>query len=128
MPPDVFAKKQNFFPVKKNAAVDAVSLVVRRRKFVQKFVPASPQVWGDQTDVPESFDWYNAGYIITWGPNVPQTRTPDAHFLTKVRYKGTKVVSIAPDYAESTAVADTWISLKTGSDAALGMEMEPARA
>ena len=85
--------------------------------------PASPQVWGDQTDVPESSDWYNAGYIITWGSNVPQTRTPDAHFLTEVRYKGTKVVSIAPDYAESTAVADTWISLKTGSDAALGMAM-----
>lgn len=85
--------------------------------------PASPQVWGDQTDVPESSDWYNAGYIITWGSNVPQTRTPDAHFLTEVRYKGTKVVSIAPDYAESTAVADTWISLKTGSDAALAMAM-----
>ena len=45
----------------------------------------------------------------------------DAHFLTEVRYKGTTVVSIAPDYAESTAVADTWISLKTGSDAALAM-------
>lgn len=82
---------------------------------------ASPQVWGDQTDVRESSDWYNAGYIITWGSNVPQTRTPDAHFLTEVRYKGTKVVSIAPDYAESTAVADTWISLKTGSDSALAM-------
>lgn len=85
--------------------------------------PASPQVWGDQTDVPESSDWFNAGYIITWGSNVPLTRTPDAHFLTEARYKGTKVVSIAPDYAESTAVADTWISLKTGSDAALGMAM-----
>ena len=44
--------------------------------------PASPQVWGDQTDVPESSDWFNAGYIITWGSNVPLTRTPDAHFLT----------------------------------------------
>ncbi|MBO6290771.1 MAG: nitrate reductase subunit alpha [Selenomonas sp.] len=85
--------------------------------------PASPQVWGDQTDVPESSDWYNAGYIITWGSNVPLTRTPDAHFLTEARYKGTKVVSIAPDYAESTTVADTWISLKTGSDAALAMAM-----
>ncbi len=85
--------------------------------------PASPQVWGDQTDVPESSDWYNAGYIITWGSNVPLTRTPDAHFLTEARYKGTKVVSIAPDYAESTTVADTWIPLKVGSDAALAMAM-----
>ena len=22
--------------------------------------PASPQIWGEQTDVPESSDWYNA--------------------------------------------------------------------
>lgn len=85
--------------------------------------PASPQVWGDQTDVPESSDWFNAGYIMTWGSNVPLTRTPDAHFLVEARYKGTKVVSIAPDYAESTAVADTWISLKVGSDAAFAMAM-----
>src|SRR5690606_32153555 len=28
--------------------------------------PASPQVWGEQTDVPESADWYNAGYLIAW--------------------------------------------------------------
>lgn len=85
--------------------------------------PASPQVWGEQTDVPESSDWYNAGYIITWGSNVPQTRTPDAHFLTEVRYKGTKVISVSPDYAESTTAADTWLNVKAGSDAALAMAM-----
>ena len=85
--------------------------------------PASPQVWGDQTDVPESSDWFNAGYIITWGSNVPLTRSPDAHFLAEARYRGTKVVSVAPDYAESTKLADTWISLKVGSDAAFAMAM-----
>ncbi len=85
--------------------------------------PASPQVWGEQTDVPESSDWYNAGYIMTWGSNVPQTRTPDAHFLAEVRYKGTKVVSVSPDYAESTTFADTWLNVKAGSDAALAMAM-----
>src|SRR5690606_6631459 len=52
--------------------------------------PASPQTWGEQTDVPESADWYNAGFIIMWGSNVPQTRTPDAHFMTEARYKGTE--------------------------------------
>ena len=41
--------------------------------------PASPQIWGEQTDVPESSDWYNASYIMMWGSNVPLTRTPDAH-------------------------------------------------
>ena len=53
--------------------------------------PASPQIWGEQTDVPESSDWYNASYIIMWGSNVPLTRTPDAHFMTEVRYKGLKL-------------------------------------
>ena len=46
--------------------------------------PSSPQTWGEQTDVPESADWYNSGYIIAWGSNVPQTRTPDAHFFVEV--------------------------------------------
>ncbi|MCP1693037.1 respiratory nitrate reductase alpha subunit [Citrobacter farmeri] len=62
--------------------------------------PASPMTWGEQTDVPESADWYNSSYIIAWGSNVPQTRTPDAHFFTEVRYKGTKTVAITPDFSE----------------------------
>ena len=85
--------------------------------------PASPQVWGDKTYVQEFSDWFNAGYIITWGSNIPLTRTPDAHFLTEARYKGTKVISIAPDHTESTTVADTWINLKTGIDAVFAMAM-----
>lgn len=85
--------------------------------------PASPQIWGDQTDVPESSDWYNAGYLLTWGSNVPLTRTPDAHFLTEVRYRGTKVVSVSPDYAESTKFADDWLKVKQGTDGALAMAM-----
>ncbi|MFO1444799.1 nitrate reductase subunit alpha [Bacillus sp. Bva_UNVM-123] len=85
--------------------------------------PASPQIWGDQTDVPESSDWYNSGYIMTWGSNVPQTRTPDAHFLAEVRYRGTKVVSVSPDYAESTKFSDDWMKVKQGTDGALAMAM-----
>jgi len=83
--------------------------------------PASPQVWGEQTDVPESADWYNSNYIIAWGSNVPQTRTPDAHFFTEVRYKGTKTVSITPDYAEVSKLTDEWLHPKQGTDAAIAM-------
>ncbi|SSW69518.1 nitrate reductase subunit alpha [Achromobacter agilis] len=85
--------------------------------------PSSPQVWGEQTDVPESADWYNSSYIIAWGSNVPQTRTPDAHFFTEVRYKGTKTVAISPDYSEVAKLADTWLHPKQGTDAALAMAM-----
>jgi|GEM_PF-1358096 nitrate reductase alpha subunit len=84
---------------------------------------ASPQVFGDQTDVPESGDWFNAGYLMLWGSNVPVTRTPDAHFMTEVRYKGTKVVVISPDYADSTKFADEWLPVHPGTDGALGMAM-----
>ncbi|MGD9676906.1 MAG: nitrate reductase subunit alpha [Vulcanibacillus sp.] len=85
--------------------------------------PASPQVWGEQTDVPESSDWYNSTYLIMWGSNVPLTRTPDAHFMTEVRYKGTKIVSVSPDYAESVKFADTWLPINPGSDGALAQAM-----
>lgn len=85
--------------------------------------PASPQTWGEQTDVPESADWYNATFIIMWGSNVPQTRTPDAHFMTEVRYRGTKIVSIFPDYAEGAKFGDLWLHPKQGTDAALGLAM-----
>ena len=50
--------------------------------------PASPQAFGDQTDVPESGDWWNASYLVIWGTNLPTTRTPDAHFVVESRYRG----------------------------------------
>ncbi|HEX2494778.1 MAG TPA: nitrate reductase subunit alpha, partial [Steroidobacter sp.] len=85
--------------------------------------PSSPQIWGEQTDVPESADWYNSNYIIAWGSNVPQTRTPDAHFFTEVRYKGAKTVAVTPDYAEVAKLADVWLNPKQGTDAAMAMAM-----
>ena len=85
--------------------------------------PSSPQTWGEQTDVPESADWYNSSYIIAWGSNVPQTRTPDAHFFVEARYNGTKVVAITPDYAEVAKFSDLWLHPKQGTDAAFAMAM-----
>lgn len=85
--------------------------------------PASPQTWGEQTDVPESADWYNSSFIMLWGSNVPVTRTPDSPFLTQVRYKGTKVVTISSDYSDATKFADIWLNPKQGTDSALGMAM-----
>jgi len=84
---------------------------------------ASPQMWGDQTDVPESGDWWDAAYLIMWGSNVPLTRTPDAHWMTEARYRGQKVVAVAPDYAENVKFADEWVAAAPGTDAALAMGM-----
>ena len=85
--------------------------------------PASPQIWGEQTDVPESADWYESTYFIVWGTNLPMTRTPDAHFYTEARYRGARVAAVAPDYAEYVKFADTWLPAKAGTDAALAMAM-----
>jgi nitrate reductase / nitrite oxidoreductase, alpha subunit len=85
--------------------------------------PASPQVWGEQTDVPESADWYNSTYLMVWGSNVPMTRTPDAHFYTEVRYKGTKTVAVSSDFGEMVKFGDMWLAPRQGTDAALAMAM-----
>ena len=85
--------------------------------------PASPQTWGEQTDVPESADWYNSGFLMLWGSNVPQTRTPDAHFYTEARYNGTQSVVVCPDYSEASKFADLWLHPKQGTDSALAMAM-----
>ncbi|MEU2388731.1 nitrate reductase subunit alpha [Streptomyces sp. NPDC012461] len=84
---------------------------------------ASPQVFGDQTDVPESGDWWDAGYLIMWGSNVPVTRTPDAHWMAEARYRGQKVVAVSPDYADNVKFADEWLSAQPGTDGALAMAM-----
>ncbi len=84
---------------------------------------ASPQMFGDQTDVPESGDWWDAGYLIMWGSNVPMTRTPDAHWMTEARYRGQKVVAVSPDYAENVKFADEWVASAPGTDGALAMAM-----
>ncbi|MEU6391553.1 nitrate reductase subunit alpha [Streptomyces sp. NPDC046939] len=84
---------------------------------------ASPQVFGDQTDVPESGDWWDAAYLMMWGSNVPVTRTPDAHWMAEARYRGQKVVVVAPDYADNAKFADEWLHPHPGTDGALAFAM-----
>jgi nitrate reductase alpha subunit len=85
--------------------------------------PASPQTFGDQTDVPESADWWDASYLVIWGTNLPITRTPDAHFMTEARYRGQKVVVVSPDYSDHVKFADDWLAAHPGTDGALAMAM-----
>ncbi len=83
--------------------------------------PASPEIWGEQTDVAESADWFNSRYIAVVGSNVLMTRTPDAHFLVEARHRGTKVVVFSPDFSQTSKVADEWIPIHQGQDGAFWM-------
>jgi len=85
---------------------------------------AFPEVWGDQTDVCESADWYNSKYIVSMGSNVSMTRTPDVHFISEARHEGAKFVVFAPDFSQSAKYADWWIPIKAGQDAALWLAVD----
>jgi len=83
--------------------------------------PASPEVWGEQTDVHESADWYNARFIAVMGSNLNMTRTPDTHFISEVRHAGGKLSVFSPDFSQVAKYADYWIPLHPGQDTAFWM-------
>ncbi len=82
---------------------------------------ASPETWGEQTDVCESADWYNAKFVAVMGANLNMTRTPDAHFFAESRHNGTKAVVFSPDFSQVSKYADQWVPLHAGSDGAFWM-------
>ncbi len=83
--------------------------------------PASPEIWGEQTDVCESADWYNSKFIACMGANLNMTRTPDVHFVAEARHGGTKLVVLSPDFSQVAKYADWWIPLNAGQDGAFWM-------
>lgn len=83
--------------------------------------PASPEVWGEQTDVHESADWYNSRFIAVMGANLNMTRTPDTHFISEVRHAGAKLTVFSPDFSQVAKYADYWIPVHAGQDAAFWM-------
>jgi nitrate reductase alpha subunit len=80
---------------------------------------ASPEVFGEQTDVAEAADWFNSRYVLVLGSNVAVTRTPDAHFLAEARHDGAKVVVLSPDFNPTCRQSDWWIPAHAGQDGAL---------
>ncbi len=82
---------------------------------------ASPETWGEQTDVQESADWYHAKLLAVMGSNLNMTRTPDCHFAAEARHNGTKMYVFSPDFNQVAKYADNWVSLNAGQDGAWWM-------
>lgn len=82
---------------------------------------ASPETWGEQTDVHESADWYNSKLLAVMGSNLNMTRTPDCHFAAEARHNGTKLWVFSPDFNQVAKYADEWISINAGQDGAWWM-------
>ena len=83
--------------------------------------PASPETWGEQTDVNESADWYNAKMLAVMGSNLNMTRTPDCHFAAEARHNGSKMWVFAPDFNQVAKYADEWVAINAGQDGAWWM-------
>ncbi len=83
--------------------------------------PASPEVWGEQTDVQESADWYNAKLLAVMGSNLNMTRTPDCHFAAEARHNGSKMWVYSPDFSQVAKYADEYIPINAGQDGAWWM-------
>jgi DMSO reductase family type II enzyme molybdopterin subunit len=81
------------------------------------------QTFGKFQFVSSVDDWFHADLIIIWHMNPLYTRIPSAHYLTEARYKGTDVISIAPDYNASSIHTDLWVPVEPGTDAALALAM-----
>lgn len=82
---------------------------------------ASPETWGEQTDVHESADWYNAKLLAVMGANLNMTRTPDCHFAAEARHNGSKMWVFSPDFSQVSKYADEWVGLNAGQDGAWWM-------
>ncbi len=74
----------------------------------------SPEAWAEQTDVPESADWYNAKLLAVMGSNLNMTRTPDCHFAAEARHNGSKMWVLSPDFSQVSKYADEWVAINAG--------------
>lgn len=64
--------------------------------------------------------WFLADTIILMS-NPIYANVPDVHYILEARYRGAKVVAIAPDKNASSQFADVWVPIEWSADPALWM-------
>jgi anaerobic dimethyl sulfoxide reductase subunit A len=83
---------------------------------------ATPTVYGTLVTGNQRQDWLNSRYIIMWGWNPAEMRdgTNSDYFIKLARENGARVVCIDPRHSLSAAaLADEWIPIRPGTDAAM---------
>jgi len=83
---------------------------------------ATPYVYGTAVTGNQRQDWLNSRYILMWSWNPAEMRdgTNTEFFLRKAREKGARLVCIDPRLTLSAAaLADEWIPIRPGTDAAM---------
>jgi anaerobic dimethyl sulfoxide reductase subunit A len=83
---------------------------------------ATPTVYGTLQTGNQRQDWLNSKYILMWGWNPAEMRdgTNSDWFVKLARRNGARVVCIDPRMSMSAAaLADEWIPIRPGTDAAM---------
>jgi anaerobic dimethyl sulfoxide reductase subunit A len=83
---------------------------------------ATPTVYGTLVTGNQRQDWLNSRYILMWGWNPAEMRdgTNSDYFVKLARQNGARVVCIDPRHSLSAAaLADEWIPIRPGTDAAM---------
>jgi anaerobic dimethyl sulfoxide reductase subunit A len=83
---------------------------------------ATPTVYGTLVTGNQRQDWLNSKYILMWGWNPAEMRdgTNSDYFVKLARENGARVVCIDPRHSLSAAaLADEWIPIRPGTDAAM---------
>ncbi len=68
-------------------------------------------------------DTFLADVLLLWHSNPAYTSIPYHHFISEARYRGARVVAIAPDYNASAVGSDLHVPVRPGTDAALALAM-----
>jgi anaerobic dimethyl sulfoxide reductase subunit A len=83
---------------------------------------ATPTVYGTLVTGNQRQDWLNSKYILMWGWNPAEMRdgTNSDYFVKLARQNGARVVCIDPRLSLSAvSLADEWIPIRPGTDAAM---------
>lgn len=71
----------------------------------------------------DAADYFNSNLLILFGTNTADTRVPTLRYLTQAQQKGVKLIVIDPRMSSTAAIADQWIPINPGTDAALALAM-----
>ena len=82
-----------------------------------------PITFGVQNAEHEAKDWANSRFLLLLGANPVETRIPDVHFIFDALEAGGRLVVVDPTFSPTAAKADSWLQIRPGTDAALGLAL-----
>ncbi len=81
--------------------------------------PGIPFVTGLQASDEDFNDLRNSRLHIQCGKNLVENKMPESHFFIEAMERGSKIVTITPEYSPPATKSDYWIPIRPATDTAL---------